>query len=158
MHAHDIVHRFLETHLLAIHAARRRVLGAAVAALMQGHLLSLSRLARGLGGAAGPKAALKRIDRLIGHARIEAETQSVAGAIAARLKAQGRPLVIAIDWSAVGPAGVPSSSCAPPRPSPARVGESRSTSESIPSPSSATPGPRARSSMRFTVGSGQTSR
>lgn len=105
MHAHDIVHRFLNAHLTAIHAARRRVLGAAVAALMQGHLLSLSRLARGLGGASGLKAALKRIDRLIGHARIDSEAQSVARAIVARLKAQGAPLLIAIDWSAVGPGG-----------------------------------------------------
>jgi len=105
MHAHVIVQRFIETQLLAIHAARRRVLGAAVAALMQGHLLSLSRLARGLGGATGLKAALKRIDRLIGHTRIEAEARWVAAAIAARLKAQGDPLVIAIDWSAVGPGG-----------------------------------------------------
>jgi hypothetical protein len=105
MHAHDIVQCFIETQLTAIHAARRRVLGVAVAALMQGHLLSLSRLARGLSGAAGLKAALKRIDRLIGHARIDAEAQWVAAAIATRLKAQGGPLVIAIDWSAVGPGG-----------------------------------------------------
>lgn len=105
MHAHVIVQRFIETQLLAIHAARRRVLGAAVAALMQGSLLSLSRLARGLTGGAGLKAALKRIDRLIGHARIEDEAHWVAAAIAARLKAQGGPLIIAIDWSAVGPGG-----------------------------------------------------
>ena len=105
MHAHAIVQRFIETQLLAIHAARRRMLAVAVAALMQGSLLSLSRLARGIQGAAGLKAALKRIDRLIGHTRIEAEAQSVAGAIAARLKASGGPLVIAIDWSAVGPGG-----------------------------------------------------
>lgn len=105
MHAQEIVHRFLNTHLTAIHAARRRVLGAAVAALMQGQLLSLSRLARGLGGASGLKAALKRIDRLIGHARIDAEVQAAASAIVARLKTPGAPLVIAIDWSAVGPGG-----------------------------------------------------
>lgn len=105
MHAHVIVQRFIETQLRAIHASRRRVLGAAVTALMQGHLLSLSRLARGLGGATGLKAALKRIDRLIGHARIETEAHWVAAAIAARLKTQGGPLVIAIDWSAVGPGG-----------------------------------------------------
>ena len=102
MHAHVIVQRFIETQLTRIHAARRPALAAAVTALMQGHFLSLSRLARGLGGVAGLKAALKRIDRLIGHARIDAEAQSVAGAIVARLKAQGGPLVIAIDWSAVG--------------------------------------------------------
>lgn len=105
MHARLIVHRFIETQLTRIHAARRPVLAAAVTALMQGHPLSLSRLARGLGGMVGLKAALKRIDRLIGHARIEAEANSVAAAIAARLKAQGGPLVIAIDWSAVGPGG-----------------------------------------------------
>ena len=106
MHAHVIVQRFIETQLTRIHAARRPALAAAVTALMQGHFLSLSRLARGLTGTAGLKAALKRIDRLIGHTRIDAEAQWVAGAIAARLKAQGGPLVIAIDWSAVGPGGV----------------------------------------------------
>lgn len=105
MHAHAIVQRFLETQLLAIHAARRRVLGAAVAALMQGSLLSLSRLARGICAGAGLKAALKRIDRLIGHGRIEAEASAVAGAILARLKQGGGPLRLAIDWSAVGPGG-----------------------------------------------------
>lgn len=105
MHAHVIVQRFIETQLLVIHAARRRVFGAAVAALMQGSLLSLSRLARGLTGATGLKAALKRIDRLIGHERIGVEAQAVAAVIAERLKAMGGPLVIAIDWSAVGPGG-----------------------------------------------------
>lgn len=105
MHAHVIVQRFIETQLPRMHAARRPALTAAVTALMQGHLLSLSRLARGLVGDAGLKAALKRIDRLIGHARIQMEAQWVAAAIAARLKTQGGPLVIAIDWSAVGPGG-----------------------------------------------------
>ena len=105
MHAHAIVQRFIDTHLTQIHAARRPVLRVAVTALMQGHWLSLSRLARGVIGAAGLKAALKRIDRFIGHARIDAEAQEVAAAIAARLKAPGGPLVIAVDWSAMGPGG-----------------------------------------------------
>ena len=105
MHAHVIVQRFIETQLTRIHAARRPALTAAVTALMQGHFLSLSRLARGLCATTGLKAALKRIDRLIGHARIEDEARWVACAIAARLKTQGGPLVIAIDWSAVGPGG-----------------------------------------------------
>ena len=105
MHAHVIVQRFIETQLTRIHAARRPALTAAVTALMQGHFLSLSRLARGLCATTGLKAALKRIDRLIGHTRIEVEAQWVAAAIVARLKTQGSPLVIAIDWSAVGPGG-----------------------------------------------------
>ena len=106
MHARLIVQRFIETRLTRIHAARRPALAAAVTALMQGHLLSLSRLALGVCATTGLKAALKRIDRLIGHTRIDAEAQWVAGAIAAQLKAQGGPLVIAIDWSAVGPGSV----------------------------------------------------
>lgn len=105
MHAHVIVQRFIETQLTGMHAARRPALTAAVTALMQGHLLSLSRLARGLGRTTGLKAALKRIDRLIGHTRVETEAHGVAAAIATRLKTQGGPLVIAIDWSAVGPGG-----------------------------------------------------
>lgn len=105
MHAHAIVQRFLDAQLLAIHGARRRVLAAAVAALMQGSLLSLSRLARGICTLGGLKAALKRIDRLIGHRRIEREATAVAKAILARLKAAGAPLLMAIDWSAVGPGG-----------------------------------------------------
>jgi hypothetical protein len=105
MHAHPIVQRFLDTKLPTIHAARRRVLGVAVAALMQGHWLSLSRLARGICTGAGLKAALKRIDRLIGHARIAAEAEAAAEAILARLKAAGGPLWLVVDWSAVGPGG-----------------------------------------------------
>ena len=105
MHAHVIVQRFVDTQLPLLHAARRPVLTAAVTAVMRGHLLSLSRLARGVIGEAGLKAALKRIDRFIGHGRIEQEARVVAAALAARVKAQGGPLVIAIDWSAVGPGG-----------------------------------------------------
>ena len=105
MHAHNIVHRFIERHLTCIHAARRAVLCAAVGALMQGSFLSLSRLARGVIGEAGLKAALKRIDRLIGHPRIEAEAKAVAAAIIERAKKAAGTLVIAIDWSAMGPGG-----------------------------------------------------
>lgn len=105
MHAHAIVQQFLDTKLPTIHAARRRVLGMAVAALMQGHWLSLSRLARGLCAGAGLKAALKRIDRLLGHARIAAEAEAAAEAILARLKAAGMPLWLVVDWSAVGAGG-----------------------------------------------------
>jgi DDE family transposase len=104
MHARAIVQRFIETHLTCIHAARRTVLSAAVGALMQGSPLSLSRLARGVIGETGLKAALKRIDRLIGHRRIEAEAKGVAAAIIERMKRAGT-LVIAIDWSAIGPGG-----------------------------------------------------
>ena len=57
MHAHGIVQRFIESHLSVMHAARRRVLSQAVAAVVAGHYLSLSRIARSLSGSIRLKAA-----------------------------------------------------------------------------------------------------
>ena len=105
MHAKQIVQRFIDAQLGAMHAARRRVLIDAVRALIQGHRLSLSRLGRGMLGVGTLKAAIKRVDRLIGHERIEQEARlSVAGRLE-RLCALRVPLVIAVDWSAVAPGG-----------------------------------------------------
>ena len=47
-HARRIVQGFVHRQLSLIHAARRELLCAAVSAVMGGHLLSLSRLARAL--------------------------------------------------------------------------------------------------------------
>lgn len=105
MHAQPIVQRFIEARLGSIHASRRRVLGAAVWAVMQGHALSLMRLARGVIGAGGLKASLKRIDRLIGHARIAREADEIAAALLGALCRGVQPLVIAVDWTAVAPGG-----------------------------------------------------
>ena len=105
MHARTIVHRFAEESLRTIHAARRAVLTAAVVALMQGTSLTLSRLARGMCGQRKLKAAVKCIDRYIGHARIESEAKRVAQAIIEQAKRDARALVIAVDWSAIGPGG-----------------------------------------------------
>ena len=104
-HAWTIVEKFIGHNLSLMHAGRRALLGAAVAAVMAGHLLSLSRLARALIGQGTLKAALKRIDRLIGNERIEREAQLVAAALLRMLCARGQPLVIAVDWSAVAPDG-----------------------------------------------------
>jgi hypothetical protein len=105
-HAKKIVREFVHKHLSLIHAARRELLCAAVSAVMGGHLLSLSRLARALMEHGTHKAALKRIDRLLGNPRIGQEAQ-VVGAALLRRWGQGRqPLVIAVDWSEVAPDGV----------------------------------------------------
>jgi len=64
-HARKIVQRFVHKHLSLIHAARRELFCVAVCAVMGGHLLSLSRLARALMGQSNQKAALKRVDRLM---------------------------------------------------------------------------------------------
>jgi hypothetical protein len=105
MHAGAIVQRFIETHLVAIHAARRGLLSAVVAAAMRGQCLSLTRLSRGLLEGGCLKAAIKRVDRLIGHTRIGQEAHIVGAALLGRLCRMGSPLVIAVDWSAVSPGG-----------------------------------------------------
>ncbi len=103
MHAFDMVLRFIDAHLAAMHAARRQVLAQAVAAVMSGHYLSLTRIARGLTGSVRLKAALKRIDRLIGNGRIEQEARLVGALLLEQLSKRAGPLVIAVDWSAVNP-------------------------------------------------------
>ena len=105
-HARKIVQSFVHRQLSLIHAARRELLCAAVSAVMGGHLLSLSRLARALMGQSTQKAALKRVDRLMGNQRIGQEARVVGAALLRTLCRGGQPLVIAVDWSEVAPDGV----------------------------------------------------
>lgn len=105
-HARRIVQGFVQKHLSLIHAARRELLCAAVSAVMGGHLLSLSRLARALMGQSTQRAALKRVDRLMGNQRIAQEAQVVGAALLRTLCRGARPLIIAVDWSEVAPDGV----------------------------------------------------
>jgi hypothetical protein len=104
-HAKKIVREFIHRHLTVIHTARREAWCAVVSAVMAGHLLSLSRLARALMGHSTHRAALKRVDRLIGNKRIAQETEAVAAALLRRWCQSGQPVVIAVDWSEVAPGG-----------------------------------------------------
>ena len=105
-HARRIVQGFIQKHLGLIHTARRELLSVAVCAVMSGHSLSLSRLAHALiGQKSTRKAALKRVDRFIGNRRIAQEAQVVGAALIRTLCRGRQPLVIAVDWSAVAPAG-----------------------------------------------------
>jgi hypothetical protein len=105
MHAQDIVQRFIHLHLGAMHAARRKVLVLAVSAIVGGHFLSLTRIARAMSGSIRVKAALKRVDRLIGHGRIEEEAGLVGALLLEQLSRLSGPLVIIVDWSPVNPGG-----------------------------------------------------
>src|SRR5450759_2438503 len=105
-HAKKIVQNFVHKHLNLIHAARRELFCAAVSAVMSGHLLSLSRLARGLMGQSNQRAALKRVDRLMGNQRIAQEARDVGATLLRTLCRGAQPLVIAVDWSEVAPDGV----------------------------------------------------
>ena len=103
--AKQIVREFVRQHLPLIHAARREVFCAVVMAVMAGHLLCLSRLARGLVERPTQRAALKSVDRLIGNPRIGRESEVVAAALLQWWCRSGSPVVIAVDWSEVAPGG-----------------------------------------------------
>jgi hypothetical protein len=100
-----MVLRFLDRHVRLMHGSRRRLLAAAVGAVMQGHWLSLTRLGRGLAQAIRVKSAIKRVDRLIGSARIGAEAQQIGAALLGCMGRMSGTLVIAVDWSAAAPGG-----------------------------------------------------
>lgn len=106
MHAESIVARFIESTLSAIHGARRRGYAQVVWAAMTGHPLSLSRLARGVSQRRSRlKAGIKRVDRLIGSARVDGEVEVVAEALLGQVCRWLSPLVIVVDWSAAAPGG-----------------------------------------------------
>jgi hypothetical protein len=104
-HATKIVREFFHKHLNEIHASRRELFCAAVTAVMGGHLLSLSRLVRGVMGRGTHKSALKRVDRLMGNGRIAQEARAVGAALLRRWSHGVQLLVIAVDWSEVAPDG-----------------------------------------------------
>ena len=83
--ASGIVQGFVQKHLSSIHAARRQLWCQAVSAVMGGHWLSLSRLARAVMGEGTQKAALKRVDRLIGNKCVAQEARVVGAATASRV-------------------------------------------------------------------------
>lgn len=103
-HASKIVQAFIGQ-LDLIHGARRGLWCAVVVCVMSGHWLSVSRLARGIMGAGTLKAALKRVDRLIGNGRVAREAHVIEAALVRRLCRGIEPVVIAVDWSAVAPGG-----------------------------------------------------
>ena len=107
MHADSIVQRFIRTQLWEMHASRQEPLAQSVCALMGGHKLSLTRLARATMGSKTMKSALKRVDRQIGSPQVLRESSLAAAAISGQLCANNamRELVVAVDWSAVAPGG-----------------------------------------------------
>ena len=105
MHASHIVQRFVRAHLGGMHGSRRSVLAALATAAMSGSSLTLSRLARGIRGAGLVKSAVNRVDRFIGNARIGQEADLLGAALTGLLRNMVPSLMVAVDWSAVSPAG-----------------------------------------------------
>lgn len=93
------IHAFIARCCPQIHAARRRVLFAAVAGALRGGALSLTGLGRALTGAAYAKHKIKRVDRLLGNRKLTAECSAIYEALTRRLIGTQAHPVIVIDWS-----------------------------------------------------------
>ena len=84
MHALNIVQQLIRSCCPHIHAARLKVLLAAVGAAVRVRRLTLTELGRALIGAERPKHDIKRIDRLLGNRHLTAERFELYQALARR--------------------------------------------------------------------------
>lgn len=98
MHAVTVLQKCLSSVFRHMHAARRRVLFGAVAALLKGRRLMLMELARHFPGAERVRAPLKRLDRLLNNPHLAREAEPLYGAMARWLIRHPRPVIV-IDWS-----------------------------------------------------------
>ena len=99
MHAISILHRALVLHCPWMHAKRQCSVLALVRAAIFGSRLMLSDLGRGLCTPTAIKHNIKRVDRLLGNAKLHAETAQVYEMLARQcLTGVSMPLIV-VDWS-----------------------------------------------------------
>lgn len=103
MHALTIVQQLIRSCCPHIHAARLKVILAAVAAAVRGRRLTLTELGRALIGAARAKHSIKRIDRLLGNPHLAAERWELYQVLARRLVGALREPLIVVDWTDLTP-------------------------------------------------------
>lgn len=99
MHALSILHRDLVLHCPWMHTKRRVSLLAAVQSAIFGNRLMLSDLGRGLCGPIAVKHNIKRVDRLLGNAKLHAETAQVYEMLGRQCLAGVHMPLIVVDWS-----------------------------------------------------------
>jgi hypothetical protein len=85
-----------------IHRARRRCLLTVLGALFTVGRATITSLGRSLPGAAAPKHKIKRVDRLVGNARLWREAPRILERIAHRLVGTVARPVILLDWTGIG--------------------------------------------------------
>jgi len=101
MRASQILQQQFEVDLPRMHAARAKVLFAAVFTLVRSGRLSLTSLGRAIAVGTSQKHGIKRVDRLLGNTKLQAEQIQIYRAIARRLIAPGSKPVVLVDWTAV---------------------------------------------------------
>jgi DDE family transposase len=99
----EIIQRQFQIDLAGVHLARVRVVFAVVFTALRCGQLSLTALGRAIAERTTHKHGIKRIDRLLGNARLHDEQLVFYRAIARKvIAAESAPLII-VDWTAVTP-------------------------------------------------------
>lgn len=99
------LHAALAQALPSVHSRRLNALMCTVAALLQGRHLTLTGLGRSMPGTAYPKHAIKRVDRLIGNAHLQAERSLFYWAMLRALLGSLKHPLILVDWSPIDAPG-----------------------------------------------------
>jgi hypothetical protein len=99
MHTTHLLHKVIGAGCQWMHAARLAALLVGVQALMQGRKLSVAGLGRALGGVTQAKHNIKRMDRLVGNAKLHSQRTGIYSAQAKVLIGTAvRPRIV-VDWS-----------------------------------------------------------
>lgn len=101
MRASRILRGVLEKSRLSVHAARLKSVLFAVDALLTGGRLSCAGLGRSARSRVKPKHNIKRIDRLLGNGKLQAEHRQYFAAIARSVISEGSKPIILIDWTKI---------------------------------------------------------
>lgn len=93
------IHAFIARHCPHIHATRLQVLFEVIGVVLRGAPLALTSLGRGVRGTAYTKHKIKRVDRLLGNAKLVAERGAIYAALIQWVLVGREHPVIVIDWS-----------------------------------------------------------
>lgn len=87
-----------------MHAARYRALEAAVVGMAEGQHATLTSLGRSLASRTSPRHGIKRIDRLLGNAKLFRERSTIFGALSRQLIGGVARVPVLVDWTALSDA------------------------------------------------------
>ncbi|WP_320110005.1 IS4 family transposase [Pseudomonas sp. B21-056] len=105
MQAIQFLHNALAQALPTLHSRRLTALMCCVSALLQGRRLTLTGIGRAMLGQAYPKHSIKRVDRLLGDARLQAERPLFYWVILRALLGTLKHPLILVDWSRIDAPG-----------------------------------------------------
>lgn len=104
MQAVRFLHKAFSQALPTIHSKRLSSLMSCVSALLHGHRLTLTDLGRAMPSEAYTKHSIKRVDRLLGNARLQHERQLFYWKMLTALLGSLRHPLILVDWSPINAA------------------------------------------------------